>query len=264
MIAPWPWKRAGSQAGALEPNDDAAGESGGFYVAPEGGAWPRCYLKPTKKGAPGAERAAREKLASDLAFDLGLHVPAVLLTSRDAPADQERHVCLSAVQYPHQWSWSQISEHMQLSPASTISAMARPDLEAVAAAAWVFDTWVGQREHDEHPHNIVWGYDSSLTASGFVFLDYATSFGWGDQWRNRGWLNLEAARIPALMLATIDSASIGTHLDRLEAVADGVIRDLVERIPADFLSDEQHALIVEGLIGRRPLVRQAIAPYLNK
>jgi len=77
-IAPWAWTPARNASGTLDVVVE--GEAGGLMVTcPELGGR-RAYMKPLKKGSrAGFERAAREKIASDLAFDLKVPVPPVVL-----------------------------------------------------------------------------------------------------------------------------------------------------------------------------------------
>src|SRR5262249_48007141 len=148
-------------------------------------------------------RAAREKIASDLAHDLGFVVPPVILANRAKPPDVrfqnrlgqlavvpgEEHVCVSLVMFQRQFSWEELHRKLDGSTPSikapavrALIESARTTLPAAASHALAFDTWVGQMDH--HPqnnHNIIFGYELSsrgdVTTSAYVFLDYALSFG---------------------------------------------------------------------------------------
>ena len=91
---PYPWKPCGNSAGVL--GTIAKGEGGGLFVGFDELGGRRAYMKPTRKALPMYAKAAREKIASDLASELGVPVPPVLLTTReDRPAGEERNVCVS-------------------------------------------------------------------------------------------------------------------------------------------------------------------------
>ena len=104
LVSDHAWTQCANQAGAIQE------EAGGYFV--EAAGFPRrAYLKPANPHPDAANRAraAREKLASDLAFDLGLCVPPVLLANRaNPPAGCESAVAVTLVMYPRQWPWEQI------------------------------------------------------------------------------------------------------------------------------------------------------------
>src|SRR5689334_18910254 len=81
-VSPWSWRRCTNQAGVLV-HPTKPGEAGGFMVVSEDLGGCRSYLKPLKRpDHAGQVRAAREKIVSDLAHDLGVSVPPVLLYDR--------------------------------------------------------------------------------------------------------------------------------------------------------------------------------------
>lgn len=112
-MSPWQWRTAANQAGAV-PDSPREGEAGGLYVTCD--AVPRrAYLKPRKREhGPFGCRAAREKIVADLARDLGVAVPPVLLFVRhDAPQGEETSCCVSLVLYGRQFPWHQIKRWVE-------------------------------------------------------------------------------------------------------------------------------------------------------
>ena len=121
------------------------GDSRGFRVkhasVPYGG-----YLKPTKSRAEkNPSLAAHEKIAADLAADLGLPVPPVLLYDRpDAPTSEESRCCVSLVMYPKQTAWRLLFK--------SETEVRTKEIVGKDTAAWlapysgmhVFNLWVGQ------------------------------------------------------------------------------------------------------------------------
>jgi hypothetical protein len=273
--SPWPWRAAGTtnQAGAaMEP---AVGEAGGFMVRCEELGNCRAYLKPVRRDyGPGRARAAREKIVSDLAFDVNVAVPPVLLMRRDpCPPNEETFVCVSRVMHPRQWSWHQVKRFV-VDPtlSERVNALIMASLPIAAARGLALDAWVDQIDHNDHPHNIIFGYEPGATVSGqFLFLDYAWALGFQlpgtvreEGWQDGRWKNAAVPPFPPHMLRFADVDELDRAITRIERVSDLAIRDIVERVPAPYLESDQKSLIVEGLIGRKALVRPMLQTYLTR
>ncbi len=268
-VSPWSWRHSPNQAGAsVHPTK---GEAGGLYVVSDDLGGCRAYLKPLcRPNHEGQVRAAREKIVSDIAHDLGVSVPPVLLYDRGGtPSGEERFVCVSRVMYPRQWSWQETKQLIigsdQDDRATKIVTAA---LAQEPARAFALDAWVGQPDHDDHPHNIVFGYQPSATPEGhFVFLDYAWSLGYarGDSpynWDGEGWNKTIAPPFPPHMLRFLDKGVLDETVARIENMEDKAIKEVVERIPGPFLPEDQRTTILNGLLGRKTLVRQIVSQSL--
>lgn len=255
------WRPRSNQAGVL--GSVVGGEAGGFYVSTE--RWPnrRAYMKPRKRDPnPLQARAAREKISADLAHEVGCNVPPVVLARRDdGPADEERACCVSLVLSPMQFSWEQVKPIVKQGPAGT--ELLRTTLGAAAARGFAFDTWVGQPDHNDHPHNIVFGYapeaDGTIANGDYIFLDYAMALGWGGHWEGERWRELGAAPFPEAMQAAIDTSVLGGILDRIESIGDDTIEGVVTRIPDDYLVPQQREVILRGLLGRKRMLRSLVS-----
>lgn len=255
---PGRWRRSSSQAGGLLVANK--GEAGGYFVEVDAVPGRRAYLKPLKRH--GWRRAAREKIASDLASQLGVTVPPVLLVVNEA-VDVERWACVSLLMYPHQFSWSQIRNFLgeNESPIAVelASLMAGP-----ASRAFAFDTWVDQTDHNDHPSNIVFGYEGIDYRSGeFVFLDYAFSMGVSGSWENEGFRDCPAAPFPPRMCVSLDTSVLEETVQKIESLPQALIEGVVDRIPWQWLPDAEKQVIVSGLLERRSLVRAALGSYLR-
>lgn len=239
-----------------------SGVDRGFMVVLASLPTRRVYLKPTVLDSnPGNARAAREKIASDLAFDLGVSVPPVVLTTRrDAPRQHEPHVALSLVKHTWQYHWGQIKDDLNGDHEFGI-AMRKGLAEAVAKVV-AFNNWVCQTDHNDHPSNIAFGMDREPALNSWVFLDYAMALGWGGLWDQGGWESLGVMNFPARLLPHIGAAQLDATLRRIEEYDAERIRQLVERIPGTHLAHEEGQKIINGLVRRRPLVRQLVAQYL--
>ncbi len=63
---------------------------------------------------------------------------------------------------------------------------------------------------------------------------------------------------PPALTQVVDPARLVLAVDRIEQCDESVIRGIVADMPPDTLSDAERALLVEGLIARRPQVRAAM------
>ena len=146
-LSPFEWKDCPNQAGA------APGEAGGCFVQAAGFSR-RAYLKPIfdHPDEPAVCRAAREKIAADLAFDLGLPVPPVQLCIRRG-GRARIPAAVSLVMYPRQWAWEQI-RHLPLTDPDIGSSLA--SVLATATPMLAFDTWLELRAVDASGRVIFW------------------------------------------------------------------------------------------------------------
>lgn len=253
------WTKASNQAGAVGAK--VVGEAGGFFVESEALPGRRAYLKPRKREGASKyrARAAREKIASDLAFDFGLLVPPVLLWERAAD-QEERAVCLSLVMYPTQWAWGVVQPILEEKRDDKATRLFEGPLAREAAYALAFDVWIGQTDHD-HPSNIMFGYEPN-TDGHYVFLDFAFAFGNGGRWDDGGWEHDWNVGFPNEMRRRADPASLREAVEKIEGTADGAIRQIVERVPDTHMWGEERDLVLQGLLKRRELVRVQLASYL--
>lgn len=243
------WVPAANQAGANH------GECGGLFVT-TAGFDRRAYLKPAK-----AERwpapAAKEKIASDLAFELGLPVPPAVLYSRPGgDGAYPSEVVLSLVMYARQWPWETIRNQPQ-SESPLWAALTK--VFGVCSGMLAFDTWVGQADHGDHPHNIIWGYDPpDYSTSRVLFLDFVRSMGWAGDWNNGGWKNLSKIPYPLLLQQHVDKNLLSETAEAIRVLPEATIKEIVYRIPETHLTTQQKDLIFEGLVGRQSLLADAI------
>jgi hypothetical protein len=263
VTSPWTWRSCANQIGAY--GEPVAGEGGGFFVTCAELGDRRGYMKPRRKAVgPFSNRAAREKIVSDLAHDLGTSVPPVMLATREnAPSSEEALVCVSLVMYPLQWPWKVMKE-LVVDPSRNerASNIVMNDLPIAAAQGWALDTWVSQPDHNDHPQNIFYGYERGDTPAGrFCFLDYAWALGHqmvesAFKWRGGGWRNVGAAPFPPHMLRFMSTDALLSVVERIEQFPEDTIRNVVERIPRVYMDDDEKDVVIEGLLGRRQMVRE--------
>jgi hypothetical protein len=229
-------------------------------------------MKPLRRPNHGDQvRAAREKVVADLAYDLGVSVPPVLLYDRGASmsGDEERHVCVSRVMFPGQMAWHQVKQLVVMAQTDRVTVAVMAALPAASAMALALDTWVGQPDHNDHPHNIVFGYVPSATPNGqFIFLDYAWSLGYHQGkapfgWDGDGWKATECTPFPPHMLRFLSKQILLKTIEKIEEMDNKNVSEIVGRIPAPFLPEPQARTILAGLLGRKNMVRQILNQYLT-
>lgn len=228
------------------------GVEGGFWVA----AGPiRGYAKPLGGDTVDPHRrpvAAIEKIASDLAFDLGLPVPPVTLFERKAPSSESRFHAVSAPPF------AQVAHWWQVLGSPGVAAFARPQARGPMSAMLPFDTWVSCVDHhSNHPKNLL------LTTSGrgpinvmFAFIDYAWSM--THTWREEGYR--DQSIVPMYDPTQKPDADVVKQVvAAIEGLEDKTLNSIVDRVPDAFLSSSDKNLIATGLAYRRDVLRRTLA-----
>lgn len=242
--------------------DAGDGVCGGKFV--ESAAFPgrQAYCKPWTP--VGHYPAAREKIASDLAYDLGVNVPPTILARWRVP-DRPPEVCLSLRMFPAQRPWSQAKYTLTgIAPSSLGQSKRLMDLTVgrAAARAFVFDTWVDQLDHDGPVggSNILFGTEHDFSAGDFVFIDYEKSLFVGeDQVRP-----MQPAKFPFDLRYRRDRAEVRSALSDVEGYSADRVAEIVGRIPADFLPVEEGARILRRLVDRRLEIRATLSKYAEE
>jgi hypothetical protein len=195
--------------------------------------------KPGHPHGDGHARAAHEKLVSDLAYELGLPVPPVVLWD---PGDTfpERRVCISAWAFPQCLTWDEAAR------AGLITDTMKASASGVASAMVAFDTWISAQDR-KADHVLVDA--SSKDQLGLAFIDY--SFALSYTWKGE---NDGAGRAPAFLPVPLDDDAIRHTVARIAKFPDARVRELVTRIPDHYLLPAQRAVILLNLLSRAPSV----------
>ena len=231
----------------------APGEAGGIFVRTPGLSY-LGYLKPTKIGGPNEPRAANEKIVADLAVDLDVPVPPVLLVRRDpCPSTEESRACVSLVMHAEVYEWQHVSALSGVAGALTKVALAR------CSGIVAFDTFVGNTDRN-NGRNALFGIDPEEPADAtFVFIDHAFSLNINDRWSGNRWTDVPLAAMPDHLRNAIDKRILRDSLDRIEALADDKIEAIVRRVPDDYMTPAHREVVETGLKARRSLVRPVVA-----
>jgi hypothetical protein len=229
-----------------------AGAEGGFWVTSP--PW-RGYAKPFAARSANPETqpvAACEKIASDLAYELGLPVPPVTLFERNKSGPtQARYHSVSAPPFLIVYRWDVIKRNRAV--LNAVRAYAAPAMSAMVA----FDTWLECEDHKDHPGNLLVTTTAGATPKvNLAWIDYAASL--TKTWRGNGCDSSFAAPMydPALRA---DAATMRETIDAIEAVADATIERIVARIPDIFLRQQDKHVIMIGLRRRRDNLRRILA-----
>lgn len=227
----------------------AGGEARGFFATAEAPEALDGFAKPGKNDPPPSTlpRAAHEKAASDLAFDLGLPVPPVVLWERSDPqSGEERYAAISLLPF------TPVYQLADLARLGADSALLRV-LAAAASAMAVFDTWLENTDHGPlHGGNLV----ASGSVTEFAYIDYAYSM--LAPWSRHGHTSVTALPLyPAG--AALDIDSMRWMIERIEAMPSQQIEAIVDRIPAGFLNAQQATALKAGLLERRNRLAPAMA-----
>lgn len=230
------------------------GEAGGYFVSNVSNSL-KAYLKPTSKCPPNHPRAALEKIASDIAYELDLPVPPVQLYRRTVTIPEEEHrTCLSLQIYPLYYEWDKILDLSALEP--IVRGIINTSLSN-SSGLIALDLYLAQTDR-ESGRNVIWGtYGSNSEYSGFVFLDFANSMNYNNHWVNQGWNRINP-RIPKIMLDSINKVILAQTTEKIRNLSENILTAIVNRIDPEFLNTENKEIILTGLTKRRTLVADYI------
>jgi hypothetical protein len=239
------WKPTGNP-GAV------GGQAQGYYVT---SGTVNAFAKPSQQDLSPTPipRAAHEKIAADLAFDLGPPLPPAILHSWDdpPPVGTERFVALSLIPFLSVFPWRQVTA------VPGLDAQLKLELRETASALVAFDTWVDNRDRINDGNLLV----SKIAADPrlplqVAYIDYSYSMLYG--WRPGDYRTVTPIGIYPTDQKDADIPCMVDALNRIENHPDQTIRDIVTRIAGSFLSPADRDLIIEGLLYRKPHVRATL------
>jgi hypothetical protein len=232
------------------------GESQGYLVTC--GAI-NAYVKPSKKdkSALPVPRAAHEKIAADLAQDLGLPVAPAILKRWAAPphGDETCAVCVLVPFHPsHKWD--------AVKAVPGLEATLKQGLRIAASSMVAFDTWLGNTDRANGGNVLV----NQVTAGpgpaklNVAYLDfsYSMSHAWRPDFRTVTPVGVYPTDPPH-----IDRITVEWVVSSIEGLSEETIRTVVSRIPVDFLPVAAATVITDGLLYRQSRVRDALKSILG-
>lgn len=200
--------------------------------------------------------AAHEKIAADLAFDLGLPVPPALLWKREGPRSHGRELVVSAVPFERALTWKQVEA------SSALSARVLPRLTNFASSISPFDTWIlnGDRENNG---NLILSEDLSSAPPilRVAYIDFANALSRAFRIKPDIWKDETYISVPYPTGVPVDLVAMASMVSRIEALPADGIRKVVQRIPMDLLDPADRDEIIEVLLYRQPRLRGIMKSY---
>lgn len=234
------------------------GEAQGFFVS---SGETRGYLKPTRNAPPVSKhpRAAHEKIAADLAFDLQLPVPAAVLVDGTKCGSPVSEAVVSLVMYPEVHKW----KHAVSNQAS--KAVAHEVLRSTRAywsGMFAFDTWLDNKDR-KNAGNLLIGTDPrpDPAISAPIFCDFANSLLFA-KWREGAYSEVKLPAVLPVLLDFVDPRIAREVAERIKGFSDSDIAAVVNRIPENYLGASQKSIIIGGLSARKKSVVTALAAKL--
>jgi hypothetical protein len=197
-------------------------------------------------------RAAHEKIAADLAYDLNLPVPPVVLWDRGVVlSGEERFVSIAAVPFPD----PVVLEDVDLE--SEEAKRSFKEMSGVASAMSVFDTWVQNTDHKYPSENVlvdVRTKPGSITRVAYIDYAFSLSYAWrATNYEKPTCVPVYHPEIPP------DYDALNATIVNIETVPDMDIRDIIVRIPPFFLTRRLLDLTLEGLLHRQTRLREILS-----
>jgi hypothetical protein len=238
------------------------GEAQGFFVECKAKGL-RGYLKPTRIDPPFTvhPRAAHEKIASDLAFDLGLPVPPAILVDGRQCGTVVAAAVISLVMYPevHKWSHAVATQAAAAIAHHTLRSTAKTWSGIIA-----FDIWLGNSDRNNDA-NLLIGTDprAAPPISEPVFCDYANSMLHAQWTQASHQVGAPPGFLPVL-LQLVDRTSALEMAERIKDFSPTTINEIVNRIPESYLLPNHKAIIVQALTDRRAAISASVASLLTE
>jgi hypothetical protein len=189
-----------------------------------------------------------------LAYDLALPVAPVTLWNRGPQANGDcQYVAISAVPFSQPREWGKINGDPTL---SSLTESIRKRMSPVISAMCVFDAWLHNTDHDNHPGNLLVSVDPDETLPlRLAYIDYAYSM--THSWPNDEW-GAAACPPPYDRHVAVDMNVIKDTAGRVQAMPEATIREVVERIPSEFVNDADRMKLVRGLLDRQRRITEIL------
>ncbi len=157
--------------------------------------------------------------------------------------------------YPRQVSWDQAQAAIDQA-SGPLASLCDESAREAAADGFVFDSWLQQEDHDDHPHNVIVGWNPGNPADrGLAFLDFAFAMGIA------GWREVGPARYPALLKSRLTPQSTEAALSKVENLSADRVVEVVQRVPGDFMPEDVRQGVAEQLVTRKVELRDALSEF---
>jgi hypothetical protein len=221
------------------------GEAGSFHITSAEGRRGAC--KPAF-GANSVPRAAHEKIAADLAFQVKLSVP---------PCSLWREPHSGSLYSISNWAFPQAMMWRDVAP--KLSATFKKNAAPPFSAARVFHTWIADTDHNGNDGNVIVDVTKGEDFPGIAFIDHAYSMSIGPDFATAPVQPLGFHYIPQDHFDADATAKMVRYINDLEAT---MIESIVRRLPLEFLPPDRAEVIIKGLLKRRPELAGAFGVVL--
>ncbi len=188
--------------------------------------------------AQGTPRAAHEKIAADLAKDLGLPVPPVILWT-DQNTNERYSISAWVCRQPEVW----------LNQKSHLSEQFKQNCAQMIADISVFHTWIA--DTDRNDGNTLVDLESTETDPKLLFIDHAFCFTHNPAFNQPIPAKVVHSYYPQ-QLITQNMLANGVSL--VEKMTRDRIEEIVQRVPLPYLSAERSEIIVSELLRRQSVL----------
>ena len=211
----------------------------------------RGFLKPTVQATNHC--AAYEKIAADIAHEIGVNVPPVVLYEReDRSTSFERFVAISLVPSGHCWGFRE--------PPDPISDLLRASLDAAlqdACGGIALDAWLGNRNRS-NPDNLLFAMEEKRP---LFYIDFSNSMDAADAWSRGEFDRFQPLRVPYLLFDALRIEAADVVATRIQNLPDALISAVVRRIPDNFMPKSVRRRTVEWLLWRKDRLREHILDW---
>ena len=222
-----------------------ASENGPIQVVNAAGL--RGVQKPGHDHPRNPHTAATEKIVADLAHALKLPVPPVTLFDRGPAITQPpRYVAISAWAYDDVLTWGQADP--------SVTEEQRAALAVWASAMLPFESWIAADDR-HNPGNMLVGTAPDGTIVG-AWIDYAFSLDLF--WRGNLVEPCHVGKMYPPVAAQPDPAAMKEVAERISAMENATVEEIVNRVPAEYLPRASADNIVRNLLARRASVRALV------
>lgn len=251
------WRKEVVSSEEWKPHSDTArpvkpGEAGGFLVrSVQTGSVG--YLKPVNARA-GPSRASYEKVAADLAYEIGVNVPPVVLYQRpDAQPSQPKEVSISFA--PRRaMRWGDLfnigaADGGGKTPAPTARIK---QMVADSCGVMALDAWLRNMDRN-NVGNAILAYDGDEDPGQLFFVDFANSMDYDGNW-SAGANNhqtFQRSPPPLLLAGNAVKSRVEETAKRIADLPDDTVAEIIRRIPDDFLAQVAREKLLVWLLWRK-------------
>jgi hypothetical protein len=261
------WRQQVVNTERWERHSDAArpvrgGEAGGFLVrSVQTGLIG--YLKPLNPRGHHS-RSAYEKIASDLAYEIGVNVPPVVLYRRpDAESSQPREVSIS-------FAWAGAVPWGDLCSIGETDGGVRPPalaalirrLVAGSSGVMALDAWLRNTDRNNEG-NAIMTYAGVEDPGQLFYVDFANAMDFDGHWSadKDNHQKFERVAVPPLLATCAARNRVEDAAQRIAGLSDSVVAEIVGRVPDDFLRAPAREQLLGWLVWRKQRLVPAWAQW---